>query len=109
MIFNLILLLLLLCTACPFYEYKLDRVFANSEFQRCTNSAGIDIILTEENTNDDYCDCDVDGLDEKFTSACSFLDNSQFSCPDLSGVINFIPSSFVNDGVCVFFGFYLGL
>ena len=49
--------------------------------------------------NDNYCDCDVDGVDEELTSACSFLSGSTFVCKNVDDVPKSIFSSRVNDGV----------
>lgn len=57
------------------------------------------IELTSENINDDYCDCDVDGVDEDLTSACSFLKNTKFTCINKDDIPREIHSSRVYDGV----------
>ena len=68
----------------------------------CINSFGNKIKLTPENINDDYCDCDVDGVDEDLTSACSFLENTKFLCVNKDDIPKEIHSSRVNDGVYCF-------
>lgn len=65
----------------------------------CINSFGQQIQLTPEHINDDFCDCDVDGVDEDLTSACSFLEHSMFTCINKDDVPKQIHSSHVNDGV----------
>lgn len=47
--------------------------------------------------NDEFCDCEVDGLDEPGTSACK---NAQFYCVNVGYRGQFLFSSNVNDGVC---------
>ena len=65
----------------------------------CTDSRGNVIELNDSNMNDNYCDCDVDGVDEELTSACSFLSESTFVCKNIDDVPKSIFSSRVNDGV----------
>ena len=65
----------------------------------CTDSRGNVIELNDSNMNDNYCDCDVDGVDEELTSACSFLSDSMFVCKNVDDVPKYILSSRVNDGV----------
>ena len=65
----------------------------------CTDSRGHVIELNDSNMNDNYCDCDVDGVDEELTSACSFLSESTFVCKNVDDVPKSIFSSRVNDGV----------
>ena len=67
----------------------------------CTNALGDTIELTPEIINDNYCDCDIDGVDEDFTSACSFIKESKFTCVNKDDVPKEIYSSRVNDGVFV--------
>lgn len=52
-----------------------------------------DIKISFDRVNDNYCDC-PDGSDEPGTSACS---NGYFYC---AGSGNFLPSRYVDDGVC---------
>ncbi len=65
----------------------------------CTDSHGRQIELTPSMINDDYCDCDVDGVDEDLTSACSFLSTTMFTCKNKDDRPISIYSSRVNDGV----------
>lgn len=65
----------------------------------CTDSHGRQIELKPSMINDDYCDCDVDGVDEDLTSACSFLSNTLFTCKNEGDIPKSIYSSRVNDGV----------
>lgn len=61
------------------------------------------------NLNDDYCDC-LDGTDEPGTSACSsrliFTPQNDaaptegFYCANKGFKPKYIPTSFVNDGIC---------
>jgi len=53
-------------------------------------------VIPFNQVNDDYCDC-RDGSDEPGTSACM---NSSFACENLGYVVQSIPSSRVNDGIC---------
>ena len=65
----------------------------------CIDSLGNTIQLTSENMNDEYCDCDVDGVDENLTSACSFIEETKFICLNKDDISKTIHSSMVNDGV----------
>ena len=73
----------------------------------CINSLGQTIELTPEKINDNYCDCDIDGVDEDLTSACSYLENSKFICINKEDVSQEIYASRVNDGVYCFYVFVM--
>ncbi|QPG73986.1 hypothetical protein FOA43_001303 [Brettanomyces nanus] len=60
----------------------------------CLNDSTI--VISFDRVNDDYCDC-PDGSDEPGTSACS---NGKFYCANEGFKPHYIPSSWVNDGVC---------
>lgn len=47
--------------------------------------------------NDDFCDCELTGLDEPGTSACK---NGKFYCFNKGFEAKTIHSAFVNDGIC---------
>ncbi|VEU20367.1 DEKNAAC101108 [Brettanomyces naardenensis] len=60
----------------------------------CLNDSTIAIPFSK--VNDDYCDC-PDGSDEPGTSACS---NGRFYCINEGFLPHYIPSAWVDDGVC---------
>lgn len=56
------------------------------------------VVINVDKVNDDYCDCPEDGSDEPQTNACI---NSKFKClKSRPKFPHFIPSAWVNDGVC---------
>ena len=56
-----------------------------------------DRIIPISQFNDNYCDCFYTGLDEPGTSACS---KSKFYCDQPLVEPEWVPGSFVDDGVC---------
>ena len=88
-------------------------ILCSSREVRCLTSAGTYIQLGDDKINDGYCDCDVNGEDEDRTSACSFLQNSMFTCENKDDKPVQIYSSRVDDGVgrfsCVFRRFVIAV
>lgn len=73
----------------------IDRYKPDSDgFFHCLNDSSIRIPFNR--VNDDYCDC-PDGSDEPGTSACA---NGRFYCRNLGFKGSYIPSSWVDDGIC---------
>lgn len=63
-------------------------------FFHCLNDSSIKIPFNR--VNDDFCDC-PDGSDEPGTSACA---NGRFYCRNIGFKGNYIPSAWVDDGIC---------